>query len=255
MSTLAPNDKIHNPEINLGVFNGQLENYWVGRIATANMKDRGRIFEAAAIFRGDVYLNLGYVSPEQVDELGREIDSDDSRSIHFSVMERIPGSDPNNSRIIGTSRLILKDSPHNQLPIEYYFPEVFQRSPAPVGTVEVSRLIAHHEDGRIQYRTALSLIRAMTHFSINRGIKADYCMVEEPLLRFLNSQAIPTEIMGESKEITEQGGVLFPVKIEPSKIIKNVSSSSLGKTALKNFFLNGRKNGGEGYYDGNFIKE
>lgn len=254
MSTLTPGENINHPEADLGVFNGQPENFWVGRIATASKKDRRNIFESAAIFRGGVYLNLGYVSPEQVDELGREIDSDDSRSIHFSAIERIPGVNPNNSRIIGTSRLILKDSAHNRLPIEKYFPEIFKDLPAAVGTVEVSRLIAHHEDGRIQHRTALSLIRAMTHFSINRGIKADYCMVEEPLLRFLNSQAIPTEVIGKPKEITEQGGILFPVKIEPGKVIENVSSSDLGKTALKKFFLNGSKNGGEGHYDESFIK-
>lgn len=253
MTTITPGNT-YNPEIETQIFTKRPEPYWVSRISGAENIDRDKIFEASARLRGNVYLNLHYVSPEQVDEKGREIDRDDLRSIHFSVLERAENGSGERSRVIGTSRLILKDSEHNKLPIEKYFPELFESSPAALGTVEVSRLISQHENPRIQHLTAMALIRAMTHFSIDRNIGADYCMVEEGLLRFLNSQAIPTEILGQPKEVEEQGGVLYPVKIEPAKVLINVTSSELGKTALKQFFLNGIANLGEDYYEEGFLR-
>lgn len=253
MSTIQETG-MHSPDIETHLFNGHPHPYWVGRLAMAGSADRASIFEAAAKFRGDVYLKLGYVSPEQVDAVGREIDPDDSRSIHFSVIEKNPGSETEKSRIIGTSRLILKDSEEHRLPIEKYFPEILEDYPAEIGSVEVSRLISSHDNPRTQHSVALSLIRAMTHYSINRNIPSDYCMVEEPLIRFLNNSGVPTEILGHPKEIRQLNGVLYPVRIEPGKVIENVLSSDLGRPALKKFFMDGATNQGEGFYDENFLR-
>ncbi|MBX4201814.1 GNAT family N-acetyltransferase, partial [Candidatus Saccharibacteria bacterium] len=218
MSTIAPGIKSSSPEINSRLFEGQNgNNFWIGRIATLDSIEGQNIYDATSVLRANVYSSLGFIPQENIDNLGRELDKDDARSVHFAVVESplLPdGKTYGRANVIGTSRLINKNSPDYQLPIEHHFPEAFEVQPASTGTVEVSRLIVRHDNSRTQRTVALALIRAMTHYSIAEKIEADYCMVEAPLLRLLNGSGIPTAILGETKKVAELGGDLIPVKIE-----------------------------------------
>ncbi|HET9850204.1 MAG TPA: GNAT family N-acyltransferase [Candidatus Saccharimonadales bacterium] len=249
MSTLEPREQ--SLEIGAPVFNGQPEDYWVGRIETADPALRQSLFDAAAKLRGQAYLELGYVSPDRVDHKGREIDDDDARSIHFTALERLSDG---TSRIVGNSRLITKDSLDNPLPIERYFPEAFADNPIQPGFVEVSRLIAVHENPRLRHKIALALIRSMIKHTVPMGIHESYCIVEDPLLRLLNSIGIPAEPLGEPKFIPDQNGLLKPVRMEHVRSIDPEYMEQIGKTAMRNFFFDGG-HGSDGFYDDSFIRK
>lgn len=250
MSTLSPMNS--NPEINSSFFNGQPEDYWIGRIEAARPEYRAMMFEAATKLRGQAYSKLGYVAIEKLDAEGRETDLDDLRSVHFTALQRQP--DGETARIVGNSRLIVKESADSPLPIERYFPEVFENGPIRPGIVEVSRLIAIHEDPRTRHKIALSLIRSMIKFAASSNIDESYCIVEDPLHRLLNSVGIPAKIIGNPKFIEEQGGMLNPVHMDHLKVIEPDYMTRVGKLAMKNFFTDGGDAQSEGFYDGTFIR-
>ena len=73
-------------------------------------------------------------------------------------------------------------------------------------------------------------------------------------MKLLNSMGVPTEILGEVKDIPEQGGILFPVKIEAEKVLESMRSIEIGKTAMQRFFIQSKADGGEGFYDESFSR-
>lgn len=256
MSTLMPGARTPNPETQTRIFEtSDKKPFWVGRIATLSGLEQHRVFDATSILRGETYTSLGFLPPEQIDALGREIDEDDDRSVHFTVLEKPQIANGNGKvNVIGTSRLIVKDTSDKPLPIEKHFPEVFAQNPAPVGSAEGSRLIANHGDKNTQYWAGLSLVRAMTHYSLANNIEADYGLAERSLLRLFDRSGIPTKVLGEPKEVKELGGVLYPIEIEVKKMVNGSISQALGSTVVGDFFKNSAENMGEGFYDSSFLR-
>jgi N-acyl-L-homoserine lactone synthetase len=256
MSTLVNGvEALDAPVLKTQLFIGQnSNNYWIGRVESLDEEHKDLIQQETEILRGKVYSKLGYIALDQLDHRGAERDIYDEKSVHFAVIEKIQNGKEEFTRVIGTSRLIKKYSADGKLPIEKYFPEIFEAHPIYIGDVEVSRLIARHESDRTQHKVAASLIRAMTYYSYSKGIEADFCIIEKPLMKLLNSMGVPTEILGESKDIPEQGGTLLPVKIEAVKVLDSMRSIDIGKTAMQRFFLRSKVDSGEGFYDESFSR-
>lgn len=245
--------EIH-PLVSTEIFNGHEEqNYWVGKVAVNGIALYPEYYDATAVFRGNIYTDLGFIPSEQLDEFGRDLDGDDVRSVQFSVLER--AQDVGAARVIGSGRVIIKSEESEPLPIETHFPDVFADNPIPVNNVEISRFIAKHESASKQHRVALSLIRVMALYGINNSYDTNFCMIEAPLMRHLTSIGLPTEQLGESKNIDELGGELFPVGIKSSEILESVKTDLSGKLLLKKFFENELASGGEGHYDSSFMRK
>ncbi len=236
-----------NTPVSSEVFRNHEEaRFWIGKVAVAGEVTNEEIYDSLLHFRANVYVRqMHFLDKESLDVLGREIDSDDARSTQFTVVEN---QDDGKARLVGTGRLILKRNFDEPLPIEKYFPEVFEKLPIEPNSVEVSRFISRHEDDRTQHTIALSVIRTLTLNSVEQGVRADYCIIEEPLLKLLKMIGLPIEVLGEAKQIDEYGGKLYPVKIDPYKVLESVTSDKSGKMALKRFFGREIRNNGEGFY-------
>lgn len=223
--------------------------FWVGKVAMGSTVIRPVYYDGLSRLRAKVYVDeMHFLSSEHLDTFGRESDLDDARSAHFAVIENASPENNNSARIVGSARLILKGENDKTLPIENYFPEIFKADPLESKSIEVSRFIARHENRQTQHTIALSLIRAMTHYSVASNVKAAYCIIETPLLNLLTSIGIPIEMLGGSKDIDEYGGVLFPVKINPYEIIDSIRKDMTGKIALRRFFKEEIINEGVGFY-------
>lgn len=223
--------------------------FWIGQVAMGNTVIKPIYYDGLSRLRAKVYVDeMHFLTAEHLDTFGRESDEDDARSAHFAVIENASSQNSNSATVVGSARLILKGDNDKPLPIENYFPEVFQGNPLENGSIEVSRFIARHENRQTQHTVALALIRAMTHYSINANLKEAYCIIETPLLNLLTSIGVPIEMLGGSKEIDEYGGVLFPVKINPYEIIDSIRRDMTGKIALRRFFKEEIPNQGVGFY-------
>lgn len=234
--------------------------FWIGRVAASSVvfpeaeSPNSAYLDALGHFRANVYVHeKNYLDPSVLDEYGREFDEYDSRSTQFVVIENIHESNMA-PRMVGSIRMIQKESQDDLYPIEKYFPELFDE-PIDVDSAEVSRFIASYpEDKRfMQHVIALALIRAATLFAVKEGISSYYCIIEEPLYKSLNNIGIPLETLGESKYIPEQGGTLYPICIKAKEIINSVTTDKTGSIVLRDFFEQEIGSGGEGYYPTSLI--
>ena len=166
------------------------------------------------------------------------------------IVENASKENDKKARIVGYGRLILKKEVGEYLPIEKQFPEIFTTREAKPGSVEVSRFISRHEDGLTQHIIGLSVIRAMTHFSVKRNIDSAYFEIEKHLFDLLNYIGLPMSQLGQPKDVEEPGGrrTLYPIGINPFLIMEAVKTDAHNNMMLREFFKKESKNEGVGYY-------
>ena len=228
----------------------QSASFWVGKVASKGEILDEEHFEALSKFRAEVYVHeLEFLPEEVLDDSGRELDEDDGRSINFAVVEKA------NEKVVGSGRIIMKDTETPVLPIEHYFPELFEENPIKIGSAEISRFIAKHEDKLTQHKISLSVIRAMTYGLLNNGVEEAYCIIEKPLVDMLSYIGIPMEVLAEPKDVPEYGGTLYPIKIAANEILSSVKTDKSGKLGLGPFFTAEAENQGLGNYPDSFMSE
>jgi len=242
-----------NSVVSAEIFRGHADAaFWIGKVAL----DEPEYYDALARFRANVYVGqMGFLGPEQIDSQGRELDHDDERSLHFGAIERLKNEGLDSARIVASGRLIVKDCTEEPLPIEAAFPEIFADKPVAVGAVEVSRFISRHDDDFVQHKLALGIIRAMTYYSVNNDIRANYFIIEKPLLKLLTYIGLPLETLGQPKEIVEPGGVstLYPICIDSRLILDSLKKDVHNRITLRQFFKNEEHNNGEGFYPASLV--
>lgn len=148
---------------------------------------------------GTYVLQTGQLTQGDIADDGTDRDHDDMRSIAFGLIENLG----HNQRVIGTMRLIVKGREGKDaepLPVEHDWPEVFETSPARADSFEVSRLIARHEDAKIQQRTKLNLYTAGLSYAMNHHLGPAYAIVESWFARDLG-RTMPTQQIGEPKYV------------------------------------------------------
>jgi len=246
----APTAAQINPPVSHEIFAEHPEaTFWIGVVASSGEVEKPELYDAEARMRGVVYIKqMGFLSIEHADTFGREHDDYDDQSVHLVVVEN--QKDGKNARLVGTSRLILKEDETQDLPIESDFADVFDTIPSDIPAVEVSRFISRHENQMTQHAIAISLIRAMTYQVAERNIDSAYFEIEKPLLKLLKIIGLPLEVIGEPKEVIEPGGVrnLYPIKITPSMITDSVTTDEHNRFTLRDFFKDEAENGGMGYF-------
>lgn len=241
-----------NPEVSDYIFQESLQsNFWVGKVAVGDVVCEPDYYDALTRLRGRVYTSLGFIDRDDLDSEGRDIDADDKRSVNFAVLEN-QLNDPGTARVVGSGRLICKDQIDLPLPIEKFFPEIFQDEPLSSSSVEISRLISRHPDNMTQHLVGLSVMRALTRYGLDTGKTMSYCIIEKPLLKLLKYIGIPVEPMGPAKDVPEYGGILYPVRLNPFEIDGSVTRDKSGSVLLRQFFDDG-DNRGQGYYPSNLM--
>lgn len=210
--------------------------FYIGVIATPGVVHDARIYQATSRFRAGVYIDqMNFLSENSRLRGGGETDADDNRSVHFSVVENRGASEP--PRVVGCSRLILKDDKNVPLPVEHFFPEYFDESPAPLGSTEGSRLIARHPNRGTQGIIALGLIRAMTNYSVEHGKQPIYAVVERGLATMFDRMKLPNTRLTELKYLDEYRTKNMALAIEPERIATSIQPENhVHSDEVKGFF-------------------
>lgn len=174
------------------------------------------------IYRGYYDLRVGtylhqtnQLSTEDIAVDGTDRDADDARSVAFGIVENA-----GTQRLVGTMRLIIKGSQTEQdgsldspLPVEQDWPELFVSKPAINGSLEVSRLIARHEDPRIQEATKFMLYAAGMAYAVENKLGPAYAIVESWFARDL-ARTVPVERIGQPKYVEKYLDDNLPLKID-----------------------------------------
>lgn len=199
----------------------------LGKVAINNvvLNNYENEFNGAAQLRANTYLESGFISADDLDEDGTELDVNDySRSVHFVMLERTATASL--ARVIGNMRLIIKSQENSTpLPLENYREDIFNENPVPIGGVEVSRLIVAHEDARIQNALKWPLFVAGQKYIDNQQLNPVYGLMTPALTRLLRLQHIPVSAVAEAKYIEEINATKQPVSINMAVLKRLVSSA------------------------------
>lgn len=223
--------------------------FYIGVIATPGVVHDARVYQATSRFRAGVYIDqMNFLSESARLRGGGETDSDDNRSVHFSVVENRGAHEP--PRVVGCSRLILKDDENVPLPVEHFFPEYFEDNPAPVDATEGSRLIARHPDRAVQGLVALGLIRAMTHYSVEQSRQPIYAVVERGLATMFDRMKLPNTRLTELKYLEEYRTKNMALAIEPQRIATSIRPENhVRNDEVSGFFDDLDGHGGVGFFN------
>ncbi|HZJ34585.1 MAG TPA: hypothetical protein VFD55_01045 [Candidatus Angelobacter sp.] len=169
-------------------------------------------FFGAAQLRANIYLSKGFVKSDELNDNGTELDRNDSRSAHFVVLER--GTTDTKARVVGNMRLVIK-CPENSapLPVENYYPEVFLDNPLPISSVEVSRLIARHEDLQVQNSLKWPLFIAGYKYVKHNKLGPVCGLLSPALTRHLKMQHVPVSAITDEKYVEAINATKQPVYI------------------------------------------
>jgi len=214
------------PSVETNFFEGHEEaRFAVGLLAVGNTIIAGRDQEYLGYLRlrANVYADqTNFISKEHVLEDGTERDSNDERSVHLGVIENIAG----NHRVVAAMRLIIKSREDGRpLPIESFFPEVFEGTPAPENSVEISRYICRHEDARIQGDLKWPLYKQALSYGIARNLGPTYAVVETPLENQLKASGIPLKRIAEPKFLPEYNTHNLALEVYSDKLARMMKLS------------------------------
>lgn len=242
------------PNIDPSLFDGHdTARFWIGKTALFNVIENPEMYAASLVLRARVYVHeMKFLPPTALTVSGHESDIDDDRSVHFAVAEQ--SRDGKEARVTGTARMIVKRDSEDLLPVEENFPEIFAENPIETDCLEVSRFISRHEDRYLQHVVSLSLIRAMTHFSLKNDVPKVYFEIEEEFWDLLSMIGLPMKKVGDLKPIDEYGGTHnMAVEIDPQEIMDAVTQDKTGTLLLTQFFRSEGPNEGLGYYKTSLI--
>lgn len=223
------------PTISSEVFMGHDEaRFAIGMLATGNNVLPGRESELEGYLRlrANVYaFQTRMISPELVQEDGTETDEDDGRSVHWALFEQ--GFEKGTARVIGSIRTIIKtnDDPR-PLPIEDFFPEVFT-APAPIGSVEVSRYIARHENKRVQRLLSEPLFNAVVGYVTSRELGPTFGVVEEAVERRLRLGAVPLRRIALPKYVPQYADDNLGIEVFIPEMARALGLDQVAPEALR----------------------
>lgn len=226
--------------------------YWVGVVAVGETILRPEEYQATRRLRAAVYIDeMGFLDEAHREDDGGESDADDARSIHFGIVEH-PGDETEENIARGTLRLIFKQSESTLLPAEKYFPEAFEKSPAPLRSVEASRYIARHEDTMQQRLIFLAEIRCMVLQAIEMGIPNIYAIIEEPFARNMRLNRLPFDRISEPKMIEDYNSVNFAIRLDPNEVLEAAKRNEKAQALLLELIRKTSDGLGIGYYNNSF---
>lgn len=159
------------------------------------------LFSGYLSLRKNVYVDqTGILDASEEFDAGTESDRDDSRSVHIAVFEN---HGDGKVAVIGCLRLIVKQD-KEPLPIEVFYPEVFEQKPVKVGDVEMSRFISRAEKGKgDNYHIIMSLFGSSLNYALQNGISFAYGVIETKLWHAMQSLSSVSKKIGELKMIEE----------------------------------------------------
>jgi hypothetical protein len=181
--------------------------------------------EYAAHFhlRRKVYVDqTGQLDASELQDDGTDRDADDARSVTFAVFE----NHRTGVRVVGVSRLILRGDEH-PLPVEEFCPDSFTTGDLTERSVEVSRVIARHENAALQDLVQWHLFAVMLAYIANHDLERTFAIIEPWLERHLNGAIAITRI-GEVRYVEHYLDYNVPIEIDIPASAEQVNSRNGG---------------------------
>ena len=196
-----------------------------GMLAVNGTAMPGLEAEYAAHFhlRRKVYVDqTGQLDESELHDDGTDRDADDARSVTFAVFE----NHRTGVRVVGVSRLILRGSEH-PLPVEEFCPDSFTQGDLTARSVEVSRVIARHENAALQDLVQWHLFAVMLAYIANHDLERTFAIIEPWLERHLNG-AISITRIGEVRYVEHYLDYNVPIEINIPASAEQVNSRNGG---------------------------
>lgn len=168
-------------------------------------------FDGYALERTRRYLAENYITEADLNSDGTELDEEDNRAVHFTVVENMVDY----ARTAGTMRLIIKSGLKNSLlPIESMYPEAFD-NPAQVGSVESSRVSAN--------RTLLTklLFASGVNYVQHHRLGPVYGVVKPDFEQALNRNGISVLPLADPKYVPEINAIKQPILVDLPRVESN----------------------------------
>jgi N-acyl-L-homoserine lactone synthetase len=150
-----------------------------------------------------VYLEKGYIDPDQLNSDGLYVDDHDGHALHIAAFSA--------DEMIGTFRLIFRDGSDGLLPVE----ELFDiHLPGGAAAVEPSGLAVLKEHRSYGHQLAfVGLLRGIFELAVEHRAVLLCPVLEIPMIRWLQLIGFPVEIISESRTVynTENLAVCCPV--------------------------------------------
>lgn len=167
--------------------------------------------------RANVYINqMAFLENSERQTDGTEWNTDDERSSHYVVLEKRLGGEA----LFACARLIEKQT-DEPLPIEEFFPDIFQDSPASLGSVEVSRFIARHERAIYNLDATARLLAAMANDVNEHHLGPVHAIVEPHFERTLAHRGLVVERISEPRWIPEYKSINRAIRINVEESATN----------------------------------
>lgn len=186
------------------------------------------LFDSYLKLRANVYVyQTGMLKEDALRIDGTELDKDDYRSSHFLVLENRIGS----TAAVACMRAIEK-SEHNPapLPIEGFFPELFEDGPAIPLSVEVSRFISCLDEGSQQMVAILELFKSGLARLRKNKLGPVYGVVETELIESLVFFGAPPVRVAEPRYVKEYSDNNVGVEIDVGAISQQIGPDVLDST-------------------------
>lgn len=171
-------------------------------------------FAGYALERARRYVDEGYVDKASLNPDGTELDDDDDRSVHFTVVENLVTG----ARTMGTMRLVIKASDSGNdtlLPVERLYPEAFPK-PAVPGSVEDSRLTAAASG-----LTGM-LFASGVNYVLQHQLGPVYGVVKPKFTQSLNEHGVPVTPIGDARYVQEINSTKQPIRVDLAGLTSNI---------------------------------
>lgn len=175
-------------------------------------------FLAARRLRFETYRRYRWLDASDQDADGGESDQWDPRAIQVGVLRRT-----DKVELIATSRLIVRRTSRDRIPVEFEYPEAFPSGTANVMDAELSRLVSVSPDKRERALASMACQRAMLGWALANGVNQAYGIVEDHLVRRLEATGIPHHVLTDLKPLPSFGDSMNRViRIDPREMARDV---------------------------------
>lgn len=234
-SILRCNPEAIAPSVETAMFVGhESDRFAVGLLASGTATPYPEELKAYHLLRTNVYaVEKTYIDTEEIIEgkklavarglirsdefrssIGLDYNADEYRSVHFGVLENMKSS----ARMVACMRAIIKTDT-KPLPIENYFPELFDDEPAEMRSAELSRYICRHPEKDVQNFLKFPLLTAALRYGLSNEVGPAYAIVEEFLAKQLKDLGVPLQQLAPARFIGEYNSVNLPIKINPEELL------------------------------------
>lgn len=217
-----------------GIFNGRSKD----RFAVSYMgngidlsDEMDPIFQAYLRLRANVYIDqTGMLDTDVRRNDGTETDSDDERSAHFIVAENRLST----VAIIACMRLIeKKNATDRPLPIEDFFPEIFENNPVAKNSIEVSRFIVRQNEKKHRLGARAMLLVSALAYTRDREFGPTYAVVEPEFEAHLTAIDVPIERIAEPKWVSEYNDFNLGIMIDTEEMAHRMGKDAVASCLLE----------------------